>query len=391
MRLGFHYHVPAILDGEQIRMPAYQGRFVDALADYCSEVVCFLHSPLADERAQMDYALQKRNVRLVDLGPHASVPRRLLSVRKYGEILRKEKNGLDVMLLRGPSPLLPALANATRPVPIALLLVGDIVAGVNDSRQPFWRREAIRLLWQRNQRRQGQIARRSLTFVNSRKLFRELQPHVPNLVETRTTTLTRADFFDREDTCTCAPYHLLYTGRMTRGKGLIEMVEALALLVQEGEDVVLDLVGWPEKNDDVLEEMHQVAGRLKMAERVKFHGPKPAGPELYAYYRTADVYVIASKSDSEGFPRTIWEAMAHSLPVVATSVGSIPDFVGESAELVIPASSRDIAKAIRLVIKNPIRRREMIHRGRFLALNSTLDTQVGNLVHEVERWAGRSR
>src|SRR6266568_5448960 len=108
-----------------------------------------------------------------------------------------------------------------------------------------------------------------------------MQPVIPNLVETRTTTLTRADFFDREDTCISAPYHLLYTGRMTRGKGLIEMVEALALLVQAGEDVVLDLVGWPEKGDDVLDEMQQIADRLKVAERVKFHGPKPVGPELF--------------------------------------------------------------------------------------------------------------
>ncbi|MBE0542924.1 MAG: glycosyltransferase family 4 protein [Verrucomicrobia bacterium] len=391
MRLGFHYHVPAMLDGGQIRMPAYQGRFVDALADYCSEVICFLHSPLPSEQAQMDYAIQRRNVRLVGLGPHASVPRRLLSVRKYGAILRKEKSGLDALLLRGPSPLLPTLADAASPVPTALLLVGDAVAGVDDSRQPCWRREAIRLLWQWNRRRQDQVAKRSLTFVNSRKLFRELQPTIPNLVETRTTTLTRADFFDREDTCIRAPYRLLYTGRMTRGKGLIEMVEALALLVQQGEDVVLDLVGWPEKGDDVLDEMQQVAGRLQVGERVKFHGPKAAGPELFAHYRKSDIYVIASKSDFEGFPRTIWEAMAHSLPVVATRVGSIPDSVGESAELVIPASSDELAKAIRRVIKDRIRRRGMIQKGKALALDSTLETQVGNLIRDVERWARRPR
>ena len=389
MRLGFHYHVPAVLDSGQIRMPAYQGRFVDALADYCSEIVCFLHSPLADEQAYMDYALQKGNVRLVDLGPHTSVPRRLLSVRKYGEILRKEKKGLDALLLRGPSPLLPALANAARPVPIALLLVGDIVAGVNDSRQPFWRREAIRLLSLWNRRRQDQIARRSLTFVNSGKLFREMQPAVPNLVETRTTTLTREDFFDREDTCTCAPYHLLYTGRMARGKGLIEMVEALALLVQAGEDVILDLVGWPEKGDDVLKEMERVAGHLGVIGRVRQHGLKAAGPELYAYYRTADVYVIASKSNSEGFPRTIWEAMAHSLPVVATAVGSIPQFVDAAAELVPPNDTSALAAAIRGIIHSAEKRMEMIRCGRTLASEMTLETQVGRMVREMEKWIGR--
>ncbi len=369
-------------------MPAYQGRFVDALADECSEVVCFLHSPEADELAKMDYALQKQNVRLVHLGPHTSVPRRLLSVRKYARVLRKAKQSLDALLLRGPSPLLPALADAVRPLPIALLLVGDAVALLDDLRQPFWRRVAIHLLWRWNRHRQDQIAKRSLTFVNSRKLFRELQPVIPNLVETRTTTLTRSDFFDREDTCTCAPYHLLYTGRMTRGKGLIEMVEALALLVQGGENVVLDLVGWPEKGDDVMVEMEQLAVRLKVPERVKYFGRKVAGPDLFAHYREADIYVIASKT-SEGFPRTIWEAMAHSLPVVATSLGSMPEFLGAAAEFVIPANSCDLARAIRLLIKTPIRRREMIHLGRSLALDSTLETQVGNLIRGVERWARR--
>ena len=68
MRLGFHYHVPAILDGEKIHMPGYQGRFVDALAECCTEVVCMLHTPVGNECQQMDYVIRQPNVRLVDLG-----------------------------------------------------------------------------------------------------------------------------------------------------------------------------------------------------------------------------------------------------------------------------------------------------------------------------------
>ena len=333
----------------------------------------------------MDYALRGQNVRLVGLGPHTSTPRRLLSARHSAKILRGEKQGLDALLLRGPSPLLPALANAAHPVPTALLLVGDAVALVDDSRQPFWRREAIRLLWQWNQRRQYRVAKRSLTFVNSRKLFREFQPTIPNLVETRTTTLTRADFFDREDTCAHTQIRLLYTGRMTRGKGLIEMVEALAQLVQQGEDVVLDLVGWPEKGDNVLDEMNQVACRLGVAERVRFHGPKPAGPKLYAHYREADIYVIASKT-SEGFPRTIWEAMAHSLPVLATRVGSIPEFVQDAA-LVEPNGTRELAGALREVLHSAAKRQSMIKRGRELAATVTLEQQTEAMVKRLKSWA----
>lgn len=386
MRLGFHYHVPATSVDGQIRMPAYQGRFVDALADYCSEVVCFLHSPLPQEQPQMDYSLRRGNVRLVDMGPHCSVPRRLLLARKYAAIVRRERVALDALLLRGPSPLLPVLADVARPLPTVLLLVGDNVALADDSRQPFWRQEAIRLLWRWNLRRQDQVAKRSLTFVNSRKLFRELRRYVPNLVETRTTTLTRDDFFDRQDTCTSAPCRLLYTGRMTRGKGLIEMVEALALLFQAGEDVLMDLVGWTEKNDDVLEEMEQVAARLRVTERVKFHGPKAAGPELYACYREADIYVIASKT-SEGFPRTIWEAMAYSLPVVATRVGSIPEFVQDAALLVTPNSTRELAAGLRDILHNPAKRQRMIKRGRELAATVTLEQQTEIMVQRLKSWA----
>jgi len=367
-------------------MPAFQGRFVDALADYCSEVVCFLHSPVGEERSQMDYTVRGANIRLVDLGPHCSVPRRLLLARGYAGIVRRERAALEVLLLRGPSPLLPSLAEAARPVPTALLLVGDAVALAGETRQALWRKEAIRLLWRWNQRRQDQVARKSLTFVNSHKLFRESETTIPNLVETRTTTLTRADFFDREDTCSRAPCHLLYTGRMTRGKGLIEMVETLSLLVQAGEDVCLDLVGWPEKNDDVLEEMEQVAARLGVAGRVKFHGPKAAGPDLYAHYREADIYLIASKT-SEGFPRTIWEAMAHSLPVVATRVGSIPDFVHDAALLTEPNSTQGLVAALREVLHNPARRRGMIQRGRELAATVTLEQQTEVMVQRLKSWA----
>jgi glycosyltransferase involved in cell wall biosynthesis len=390
VRLGFHYHVPATWAEGKIRMPAYQGRFVDALAHECSEIICFLHSPGASEQGQMDYALQSANVRLVDMGPHVSVPRRLLGARRYGEILRKETGSFDSLLLRGPSPLLPTLAGAVRSVQTVLLLVGDAVALVDDSRQPFWRREAIRLLWQWNRRRQDQVAKRSLTFVNSRKLFRELQPTIPNLVETRTTTLTRDDFFDRQDTCERAPHRLLYTGRMTRGKGLIEMVEALAALVSEGNELILDLVGWPEKGDDVLEEVTQLAAGLRVAERVRFHGPKAAGPELFAFYRKADIYLIASKT-SEGFPRTIWEAMAHSLPVIATSVGSIPEFVQDAALIVEPNSTKELADGVRELIHNSAKRRILIKRGRELAATVTLEQQTSAMVEHLRTWASKSQ
>ncbi|MCL4441281.1 MAG: glycosyltransferase family 4 protein, partial [Firmicutes bacterium] len=214
----------------------------------------------------------------------------------------------------------------------------------------------------------------------------QLRPSVPHLQETRTTTLTKTDFFHREDTCTSSPYHLLYTGRMARQKGLLEMVEALAILVAQGRDVILDLVGWPEKNDDILAELQTLAQVKGIPERVRYHGFKPVGPELFSYYQQADIYVLASQSSFEGFPRTIWEAMAHNLPVVATKVGSIPEFIQGAAQLIEPRNVSQLADAIQLIIENAQLRRTLIAKGSALAGKNTLEFQVAKMISSVNRW-----
>lgn len=388
MRLGFHYHVPMMTDAQgQIRTPGYLGRFLDSLAVHCESLTCFMHSPRPDERAQMDYAIQSPNVRWVDLGPHASVPRRMLNSRQICEPIRKRRHTLDVMLIRGPSPLLPAVAQAAGNVPVALLLVGDYLAGVDDLPQPRWRKEAIRAWSYWNYRQQLRVARQALTFVNSHKLYEQLRPYVAQLYETRTTTLSSDDFFEREDTCQTRPIRLLYTGRMDRAKGLFHMVEAVAALVEQGEEVVLDLVGWPQKGDPVLEELQSLAQRKQVAERVVYHGFKPVGPELFRYYKNADIYVIASTS-SEGFPRTIWEAMAHSVPVVATRVGSISFYLQheKTALLIAPRSNADLESAIKRLIHEQDLRRRLITCGIAEARSNTLEFRSKELVHQIEDW-----
>ncbi len=97
-------------------------------------------------------------------------------------------------MVRGPTPLLPAVVRAAGNLPTALLLVGDYVTGIDDLPQPGWRKELIRLWAEWNKREQTKAAQHSLTFVNSHKLYEELRPQVPDLVETRTTTVNRLGF-----------------------------------------------------------------------------------------------------------------------------------------------------------------------------------------------------
>ncbi len=388
MRLGFYYHVPAVSKGGRILTPGYQGRFLDSLAQYCDSVTCFLHHAPRGEIDLMDYAISSPNVKWVDIGPRRSVPVRAILSAFHTRAVSSSRASLDAVLIRGSTALLPAVAVAARPLPIALLLVGDHLAGVDDLPQPRWRKEAIRTWWRWNKLQQIRVAERSLTFVNSHALFKELEFSVANLVETRTTTLNERDFFDREDTCAFRPYRLLFAGRMSRIKGLFDILDALALLVDQGEDVVFDLVGMPEKGENTLEELDRVAARKGLSARIKYHGYKPVGPELFAYYRRADVYVIASQSSFEGFPRAIWEAMAHSLPVVATNVGSIPYYLvhREHALIVPPHSPILLAGAIQTLIHSKDLRRTLIRNGFLLARDNTLERRTPELVTRLEQY-----
>lgn len=388
MRLGFHYHIPFHCDADgRVTAPGYLGRFIDALAHQVDQLTCFMHSAPIEEVQYSDYVLSAQNIDWVNIGPWASVPKRMLHAHYYTASLRNRALQLDALLLRGPSPLLPAMAGAAGALPVALLLVGDYLAGIDDLPQPKWRKELIRAWSYWNSWQQLRVAKRSLVFVNSQKLFEQMRPHVANLIETRTTTLNDTDFFEREDTCQQDPVRLLYTGRMDRAKGLFEIVEAINILTQQGQDVVLDLVGWPAKGDTVVDELMQRARQSGVQDRIFYHGFKAVGPELFAYYKQADIYVIASQS-SEGFPRTIWEAMAHSLPVLATRVGSIPLFLKhqETAWLLEDTAASAIADGVHALATKGLIRTSVIRNGRQLAKANTLESRTLELVRELKTW-----
>jgi glycogen synthase len=71
-----------------------------------------------------------------------------------------------------------------------------------------------------------------------------------------------------------------------------------------------------------------------------------------------DVFVLPSFA--EGTPKSIIEAMAHGIPVIATTVGGIPDILdGESGILVPPGDAQALAAAMHVLMSNNPRRTAM--------------------------------
>ena len=84
--------------------------------------------------------------------------------------------------------------------------------------------------------------------------------------------------------------------------------------------------------------------------------------ELAAAYVGALAFVYPSKYEGFGIPPL--EAMAMQCPVACSNSSSIPEVVGEAAELFDPNDSEDIARAIELVCFDDDKRQELVVAGR---------------------------
>jgi glycosyltransferase involved in cell wall biosynthesis len=125
------------------------------------------------------------------------------------------------------------------------------------------------------------------------------------------------------------------------------------------------------------ERLERLAGELGVAGAVRFLGARKDVPDLL---RALDVAV--SSSDFEGSPLAVMEYMDAALPVVATTVGGVPDLIepGIHGLLVQRRDHVGLSRAIDELLRDPSRRREMGQRGRERREREfTIDVLVGRL------------
>ena len=140
---------------------------------------------------------------------------------------------------------------------------------------------------------------------------------------------------------------IILPGRLTRWKGQLLLIDALATLGRH--DVCCLLVGSDQGRTKYRKEIEQhvrrrgLEGVVRMVDNCR---------DMPAAYMLADVVVSAS-TDPEAFGRIVAEAQAMGRPVIAPNHGAAPEIVvpGETGWLVAPGDPAALAAALDMALK----------------------------------------
>ncbi len=145
---------------------------------------------------------------------------------------------------------------------------------------------------------------------------------------------------------------LITASRLVKKNAIDDVIKALQYLP---ENVKFLILGEGEEK----EKLKNLVRELKVENRVEFLGFIDHS-EMMKYFEKADIFIRLSLS--EGLGNSFLEAMAAGLPVIATPVGGIPDFLrdGETGLFCEVRNPKSIAEKVKLLLENKELRNKII-------------------------------
>lgn len=147
---------------------------------------------------------------------------------------------------------------------------------------------------------------------------------------------------------------ILAVGRFVAKKGFAHLLDAAAILKQEGRRFELRFIG----DGPGRAALESQVNHLGIRNEVRFLGVRP-NAEVFAEIDAARVVavpsVVTNEGDMDGLPNVVLEALGMSRPVVGSRMSAIPEVLvdGETGYLVEPGDSTDLAAKLRLVLDDP--------------------------------------
>jgi len=158
-------------------------------------------------------------------------------------------------------------------------------------------------------------------------------------------------------------------------KALELVIEALPRLHAEGIKAYYVIVG-PQWDPAYASRLNNLIKEKNLEEHARLLGAIKHGPDLFRFYREADVFVLPSLT--EGTPKVLPEAMAKGLPLVVTRVGGVAGLVDDGVQgfLVSPGHTGELTEALSKIAEDKELRYRMGKKALERAAEFTIERQM---------------
>lgn len=146
-------------------------------------------------------------------------------------------------------------------------------------------------------------------------------------------------------------FQLLFASRFIKEKGLLETIEACAILKGSGVNFVLYCLG----DGSIKAEAEKLVLNLGFEKNVQFTG-YISESEVERYLLDTDIFIFPTKH-AEGFPNILFKAIAAGMPVVSTAFRTAVDYLKKDENYVCCEFSKEsiYQKVSELINDKPLR------------------------------------
>lgn len=156
---------------------------------------------------------------------------------------------------------------------------------------------------------------------------------------------------------------VIFIGRLTREKGIVDFFQLASYLVDRIPDVQFVLAGVPSPVEGGMRHLRELVNELGLGKNVMFVGPV-TGDEKLDFFNQGDIMLLPSYRESFGIAAL--EGMAAGIPVLAYSIGLLPDLIrdGEAGFLEDSGNVHALSSRLLQLIEDPSLRARMGQNGR---------------------------
>ncbi|MDJ0730412.1 MAG: glycosyltransferase family 4 protein [Crocosphaera sp.] len=147
--------------------------------------------------------------------------------------------------------------------------------------------------------------------------------------------------------------HIFSCGRLNPCKGHADLIEAIAMVKQEGIDIELKIAGEDEQGGEGYhKQLDKLVQELNLEKSVHLLGAV-SEEKVRQYLEEAHIFALASWKEPLGV--AIMEAMMMEVPIIVTGEGGVKELVDHEVNglLVSPKSPKLLAQAIKKLLNNP--------------------------------------